>query len=404
MIRFKEKSLWKDIDKSTFGIIKVINSDTLDAALSATKIFGERFTVLNMANATGFGGGYEHGRSAQEENIFRRTDCHFSMLRNSIGGKYDDTKDHGLTMTQRINRGIVFKDQPRVCIRRGESLVPDVNMPSVEILKLIRYKWLDYYDIFQFYEFRNAAPDYRYKVFNPFYKAKEGGVKDDNTTKYPISDDAATALYKEVAEDVKKEVGKAFAEAEAAEAEEVKAAAAEVEEVKTAAGAAAKVNKLEEHVKKLIKAVTTAGYAIKTAADKKKATDEANKALLTQIVSTMRIKIINQLTQLIENNCEYVILSAFGCGAFHNHPIVVFNLYNEIFESFYDKVTPKKTYKDHFKVIIFAIYQNNPNIDNSAQFQQLENIKKYPSNVQALFAELQALLTQLDSPDPSPPP
>jgi hypothetical protein len=355
MIRFKEKSLWKEIDKSTFGIIKVINSDTLDAALSATKIFGERFTVLNMANATGFGGGYTHGRSAQEENIFRRTDCHFSMLRTNLSlinkGKYKYTykyKDDGnLTMEERINRGIVFKDQPRVCIRRGESLVLGGNKPQVEILQLIHYKWLDYYDIFQFYEMRNAARDYRNQSDNPFYKAKEGdakkgGVKDDNTTKDPIPDDAATALYNEAKKEIK-------AEADAAE--------------------------------------------------------KAKKELVKAIVSDMKTRIINQLTQLIKNNCEYVILSAFGCGAFHNHPIVVSNLYNEIFESVYDKATnPTKTYRDHFKVIIFAIYQNNPKVDNSIQFQILENITKYPPNVQALFAELQALLTQLDSPDPSPSP
>ena len=434
MIRFKEKSQWKEIDKSTFGIIKVINSDTLDAALSATKIFGERFTVLNMANATGFGGGYTHGRSAQEENIFRRTDCHFSMLRTDLSLKnpgnykyfftYED--DGNLTMTQRINRGIVFKDQPRVCIRRGESLVPGDNKPPVEILQLIHYKWLDYYDIFQFYEMRNAARDYRDEDYNPFYIAKKDKQgKDDNTTKDPISDADAKILYDKVAEDVKKEVGKAFAEAEAeAEAEEVKAAAAGAaagERARAraaaraakaaraaAAGAAAKVKKLETYVGELKTAVTIARNAITAAKIAKNkeaietAIETANKALLKEIVSTMRIKIINQLTQLIKNNCEYVILSAFGCGAFHNHPIVVSNLYNEIFESVYP--TSTKTYKDHFKVIIFAIYQNNPKVDNSDQFKILENIKTYPLNVKALFAELQALLTQLDSPDPSPSP
>ena len=336
MIRFKEKSLWKEIDKSTFGIIKVINSDTLDAALSATKIFGETFTVLNMANATGFGGGYTHGRSAQEENIFRRTDCHFSMLREYLnGGTYtnyvysDENGKKDKTMTQKIEQGIVFKDQPRVCIRRGESLVPDGNKSPVEIQQLIHYKWLDYYDIFQFYEMRNAARDYRDEDYNPFYKAKEGGVKDDNTTKYPISDTDAIILYNEAKKEIK-------AEADAAE--------------------------------------------------------KAKKQLVKAIVSDMKTRIINQLTQLIKNNCEYVILSAFGCGAFHNHPIVVSNLYNEIFESVYDKATPTKTYRDHFKVIIFAIYQNNPNVNNSAQF------KLFLDNSEASNPNVKAFLDQLDPP------
>ena len=407
MIRFKEKSQWKEIEQSepTFGIIKVIKSDTLDAALCATKIFGEMFTVLNMANATGFGGGYTHGRSAQEENIFRRTDCHFSMRREHLSfkrpGKYKYTyqyeDDGNLTMTERINRGIVFKDQPRVCIRRGESLVPSGNISPVKILQLIHYKWLDYYDIFQFYEMRNAARDYRDEDYNPFYIAKKDKHgKDDNTTKDPISDAAATALYNEVDKEIKaaskldkyvKDAKEAALQAKGEAKALFETGKAAVEEAKKTM-ALKDVEALEDANKKKLEPLE----------------EKANEALLKEIVSDMKTRIINQLAQLIKNNCEYVILSAFGCGAFHNHPIVVSNLYKEIFESVYDKVTPTKTYREHFKVIIFAIYQNNPQVDNSSQFKILENIKTYPLNVQALFDELQALLTQLDFPDPSPPP
>jgi hypothetical protein len=408
MIRFKEKSQWKEIEQSepTFGIIKVIKSDTLDAALCATKIFGEMFTVLNMANATGFGGGYTHGRSAQEENIFRRTDCHFSMRREHLSfkrpGKYKYTyqyeDDGDLTMTQRINRGIVFKDQPRVCIRRGESLVPSGNISPVKILQLIHYKWLDYYDIFQFYEMRNAARDYRDEDYNPFYIAKKDKQgKDDNTTKDPISDADAKILYNKVDKEIKaankldeyvEDAKKAALQAKGKAQALFEAGKAAVAEAKKTMAQKKDVDALEDANKKKLEPLEKI----------------ANEALLKEIVSDMKTRIINQLTQLIENNCEYVILSAFGCGAFHNHPIVVSNLYKEIFESVYDKVTPKKTYREHFKVIIFAIYQNNPKVDNSSQFKILENIENYPPNVQALFAELQALLTQLDSPDPSPPP
>ena len=50
-----------------------------DVALKYTKLYGEIFAVLNMANARVAGGGYIEGKSAQEENMFRRTDCHFSI-------------------------------------------------------------------------------------------------------------------------------------------------------------------------------------------------------------------------------------------------------------------------------------------------------------------------------------
>lgn len=35
------------------------------------------FAMLDMANAYGPGGAYREGAPAQEENLFRRTDCHF---------------------------------------------------------------------------------------------------------------------------------------------------------------------------------------------------------------------------------------------------------------------------------------------------------------------------------------
>ena len=83
--------------------------------------------------------------------------------------------DDGLNMEARITRGLVFDDRPRVCIRRGESIVEKGEKTLEDIKKYIDYKWLDYYDIFEFYEMRNAAPDLRKKTINPFYE--------DNTEK-----------------------------------------------------------------------------------------------------------------------------------------------------------------------------------------------------------------------------
>ena len=342
MIRFKENSEWQLIlnEPTILGHIKVIASDFLDTALKATKIFGETFTILNMANATGFGGGYTHGMSAQEENMFRRTDCHFSMLRTYLS-KTDTDKyrhgyfyDDGLNMEARITRGLVFDDRPRVCIRRGESIVEKGEKTLEDIKKYIDYKWLDYYDIFEFYEMRNAAPDLRNKTINPFYKYNT--EKDANTTKKPVDDAVAEALYNTATTNPAFE--KATLESLIEEAKSTEAIAANAKFKNTQAIA------------------------------------DAEAAATKVIIKTMEERIRTQLTELIKKKCKYVILSAFGCGAFHNHPVVVSKLYEEIFKEEYDS-KDKITYRGHFKVIIFAIYKNNPNIDNSEQFKKLDNSK-----------------------------
>ena len=56
-------------------IVEVLPGDWGDVTLALTKRYGKCFAVLNMANAYLFGGGYAHGQVAQEENMFRRTDC-----------------------------------------------------------------------------------------------------------------------------------------------------------------------------------------------------------------------------------------------------------------------------------------------------------------------------------------
>ena len=53
----------------------MLPGDWGDVTLALTKRYGKCFAVLNMANAYSFGGGYAHGQVAQEENMFRRTDC-----------------------------------------------------------------------------------------------------------------------------------------------------------------------------------------------------------------------------------------------------------------------------------------------------------------------------------------
>jgi len=57
--------------------ITVSPSDWGEAARILTKAYGTTFACLNMANELHFGGGYTRGDKAQEENMFRRTNCHF---------------------------------------------------------------------------------------------------------------------------------------------------------------------------------------------------------------------------------------------------------------------------------------------------------------------------------------
>src|SRR5262245_17848041 len=59
--------------------LTVHSSDWGEVTLAMTKAHGACFAVLNMANPYVPGGGYVEGAVAQEENMFRRTDCHFRI-------------------------------------------------------------------------------------------------------------------------------------------------------------------------------------------------------------------------------------------------------------------------------------------------------------------------------------
>jgi len=149
----------KEVIKGTGPyILRVISSDWGDATLQSTKEFGTTFACLNMANATVFGGGYVEGMAAQEENMFRRTNCHFCdhdlenpkikcVKRNSEGhaiynSNYTDIIDG------RSSDGMAYldKERPRICIKGSEKN---------------DYRDLDKTDIFPFYELRSAAADLR---------------------------------------------------------------------------------------------------------------------------------------------------------------------------------------------------------------------------------------------------
>jgi hypothetical protein len=132
--------------------IQVVQGDWGNVTLSQTKAHGVRFAVLNMANPYVPGGAYGEGAIAQEENMFRRTDCHFSLRPEQL----DETGEfYTADMTGLISasRGQVYLDvsRPRVCIRGAEDrTLPDLG-----------YAWLADSEIFPFYELRAAAQDLR---------------------------------------------------------------------------------------------------------------------------------------------------------------------------------------------------------------------------------------------------
>jgi poly (ADP-ribose) glycohydrolase (PARG)-like protein len=133
-------------------LVDVLPGDWGEVTLSLTKTYGACFAVLNMANAYVPGGAYVEGAIAQEENMFRRTDCHFHIGPD----EFDAAQDRYLPKLTRLlsaNDGLVYLDtrEARVCIRGPE----DRSLPD------LGYAWLPDDEVFPFFELRASAQDLR---------------------------------------------------------------------------------------------------------------------------------------------------------------------------------------------------------------------------------------------------
>ena len=133
-------------------LVQVFADDWGELTQRLTKLHGECFAVLNMANAHVPGGGYVEGASAQEENIFRRTDCHFRIEATEVDESGERYRQEMVdVLSARDGRVYLDLNRPRVCIRGPEDLrSPDLG-----------YRWLDEGDVFPFFELRAAAQDLR---------------------------------------------------------------------------------------------------------------------------------------------------------------------------------------------------------------------------------------------------
>jgi hypothetical protein len=133
--------------------VRIVPGDWGEVTLALTKEYGATFAALNMANAYGPGGGYTDGMVAQEENMFRRTDCHFSLRRGVDFHPESELylPDHTDELNAKHERVYIDAERPRVCIRGPE----DRSRAD------LGYEYLADDDVFPFYELRAAAVDLR---------------------------------------------------------------------------------------------------------------------------------------------------------------------------------------------------------------------------------------------------
>jgi len=137
---------------SKCAVVEVLPGDWGEVVMQMTRKYGATFAALNMANAYRPGGGYIEGMIAQEENMFRRTDCHFSLEPADMDDERDMyVEEHSDLLNAKAGRVYLDVERPRVCIRGPE----DRSRSD------LGYSWLAEEEVFPFLELRAAAVDLR---------------------------------------------------------------------------------------------------------------------------------------------------------------------------------------------------------------------------------------------------
>lgn len=138
------------------GRVQVVEGDWAEVTQRYTAQTGKVFAVLNMANAHLPGGRYLEGTAAQEENMFRRTDCSFYVDESSLLRHRHQDRVYPPELTRLLNAedGRVYLDteNARFCIK-GKEVVSNEGVGG--------YQDLASDEIFGFYELRSAAQDCR---------------------------------------------------------------------------------------------------------------------------------------------------------------------------------------------------------------------------------------------------
>jgi hypothetical protein len=168
--------------------IEVVPGDWGEVTLGLTMKYGKCFAALNMAHASSPGGGYTKGMVAQEENMFRRTDCHFAIVRDTfMKSKKSYNDEHSDLLNGKNGKVYLDTANPRVCIRGQEEIREENGMTQL-------IKWYDplpFDRVFPFYELRAAAVDLR-----PYDKPEE--AYDHKETEKRVAAQLETLISKKV--------------------------------------------------------------------------------------------------------------------------------------------------------------------------------------------------------------